>query len=414
VQSHLVPGSLITQQGLDRPVLLLRDLPGATATANVTPGAAAGEADITVTVSPQGQATAASASFDNFGAESTGRYRFGLTGSIDNLSGYGDTTSLTVQPSLTPQSGEKSTTVLYRLGHRSSVGSAGTKAALSYSHSKYQLGGAFSTLQAAGDAKIFSGAVIHPLVRSRAQNVFLHAGADAKHLRDQTVGSSPERRVNATKLGVLGNAAGSGLARGGVTNYSLMLTFGRLDIRDPSTLAQDRSGPGTNGSFGKINLEVQRVEYLSDNLSLHGTLSRQSASKNLTSAEKLSLTGPAAVRGYGIDSESVVDSGTVISLELRRRLEFSPFGSQLSVSAFYDYADGDRLKNPDRVGATASNRVYFNSLGVGASMGTEGNYFLNATLARRLGGPKFYAPGSASDESASSKTQFWLSVAKVF
>lgn len=406
VEWHLAPGQLITQAALDRPVLLLRDMPGSTATANVTPGAAVGQADITVTVSPQGRRTAASVGFDNFGAEDIGQYRFTLNGSVDNLLGYGDTTSVSVQP--TDQSG----TVLYRLGYRSGIGPGGTKASLSFSHSKYQLGGAFATLNASGDAKILAGALIHPLVRSRANNVFFQLGGDVKRLRDESGGTAPERHVNVGKFGLLGNTAGPGLTLGATTSYSLLYNVGQLSIRDAATLAQDQlaTGPGTQGAFRKFNIELQRVEYLSDTVTMLGSFAGQTSSKNLTSAEKLSLTGPTAVRGYVAGSDTVVDQGMVMSVEVRQRLGYSPFGAALNVSAFYDYGVGylhkTRSATTNSIYVGAENRVSVDSWGIGASLGMEGNFFVNATLAWRLGGPTFTGN--------SSKSQFWLSAVKAF
>jgi hemolysin activation/secretion protein len=299
------------------------------------------------------------------------------------------------------------------LGYRASIGPAGTKASIGFSHSRYKLGGAFAGLNASGDAKLLTVAAIHPLLRSRNNNVFLQVGADAKRLRDESGGIAPERSVNLGKLGLLGSFAGGGLAVGATTSYSLTYSAGRLNIRDADTLKADQlpTGPGTQGSFSKVNLEVQRVEYLSDTLSLQASLAGQTASRNLTSAEKLSLTGPQAVRGYAAIADTVVDEGVVVSLELRHRLAgFQPFGATTSVSLFYDYGQGSLHKvrtaatNSLYVGAV--NRVTVDSYGIGASMGIEGNFFINAGVSRRSGGPVF--------TSGSESNQFWFSAVKFF
>jgi hemolysin activation/secretion protein len=410
VEWHLTPGQLITQAGLDRPVLLLRDMPGITATANVTPGSVIGQADVTVNVTAQGRATSFSAGLDNFGAEDVGRYRLSFNGSVDNLLGYGDTASASLQPT------SRSGTLLYRLGYRAPIGPAGTKANLGFSHSKYKLGGDFAGLNALGDAKMLTLAAIHPLLRTRNNNVFLQAGADVKRLRDESGSGAdlvaPERSVNVGKLGVLGSFAGGGLSVGATTSYSLTVSSGRLNIRDQATREADQlaTGPGTQGSFRKVNLELQRVEYMSDTLTLLGSLAAQTASRNLTSAEKLSLTGPQAVRGYAAVSDTVVDEGAVVSLELRQRLAgFQPFGATTSVSIFYDYGQGtlNKVRNATTnslfVGTT--NRVKVDSFGIGASLGIEGDFFINATVSRRAGDPIF--PGSDTN-------QFWFSAVKFF
>ena len=222
-----------------------------------------------------------------------------------------------------------------------------------------------------------------------------------------------ERKVDTYKLGLLGNLAGGGLGTGATTSFSFTVNSGKLDIRDAATLTQDQlnTGPRTQGSFQKVNYEVQRVEFLTDSTTLLGTLTGQTASKNLTSAEKLSLTGPAAVRGYAADSDSVVDEGAVFSLEVRHRLPVAPLGAAMHLSLFYDYGSGVRNKvrnattNSNLVGLP--NKVTVDSWGVGATLGIEGNFFVNASVSQRLGGPVFTG-------SSDSKSRFWVSVVKVF
>lgn len=411
VDWHLTPGQQVTQAGFDRPVLLLRDMPGITATANVTPGSAAGLADVTVKVAQQGASSSFSAGIDNFGSEDIGQYRFSLNASFDNLLGRGETTEISVQPT------SSSDTLLYRLGYRMPIGPAGTKVNIGASHSKYKLGGAFEGLGASGDLKMLTLAAIHPLVRSRDSNLFLLVGTDVKRLRDETRdafgGTAPERSVSLGKIGLIGSFAGAGLAVGASSNYSLTYSIGTLNIRDAATLQADQAptGPGTQGSFSKVNLELQRTEFLSDTLTLQASLAGQMASRNLTSAEKLSLTGPRAVRGYGLVSDTVVDQGMVVSFELRQRLAaFQPFGATTSVSLFYDYGLGDlhkvRTATTNSVFVDVPNRVEVDSFGIGASLGIEGNFYINAGVSRRVRGPVLTSGSDAS--------RVWFSAIKFY
>jgi hemolysin activation/secretion protein len=109
-------------------------------------------------------------------------------------------------------------------------------------------------------------------------------------------------------------------------------------------------------------------------------------------------------------SDTVVDEGAVVSLEQRQRLAgFQPFGATTSVSVFYDYGQGtlNKVRNATTnslfVGTT--NRVKVDSFGIGASLGIEGDFFINATVSRRVGDPIF--PGSDAN-------QFWFSAVKFF
>ena len=72
VDAHLKPNALISEYALDKPVLLLCDLAGYDASAQVEPGTQLGQADITVTVRPQGARVDGSVGLDNFGASPVG------------------------------------------------------------------------------------------------------------------------------------------------------------------------------------------------------------------------------------------------------------------------------------------------------------------------------------------------------
>jgi len=407
VQWHLRPGELVTQAGLDRPVLLLRDMPGISATADVSPGEATGQVDVTVQVRPQGTPTSFSLALDNHGMQDVGRWRLTFTGSVDNLLGGGDTLSVSLQPA------SRSGTVLYRLGYRATVAPAGTRALLTFSHSQYRLGGAFAGLNASGHGRMGTLAIIHPLVRGRRWNAAVHVGAEARRLRDEAAGMAPERAVDVGKLGLLGSFADAGLFAEAITRFSLAGIMGRSSILDAATLQADQAptGPGTQGTFRKFNLELQRLERVTGTLTLTASAAAQWASRNLTSAEKLALTGPQAVRCEPAAADTVVDQGLVLTLEMHHRLAaVQPFGGTARVAVFHDRGLGwlhkVRSATTNSLFVGAANRVDVAAWGLAASVNREGNFAIEASVARGV-----------SRQTASrgrDPVQFWLSAATSF
>ena len=405
----LKPGMLITAKRLDAPLLVLRDVPGITAAATVVPGAAPGTSDIVVKVTSRGRRWKAVAGADNFGTPVVGEYRASVSANVDNLLARADSLSASVQAA--SQSG----TLLYRLGYTLGLGGMGGQLGLSLMRSEYVLGGAYSALGASGTADVLSLSWMQPLVRSRSSNLFLRAGVDGKRLSDTVgvAGIKPSRDVFTAHVALIGNASDAGLLAGGITRYGAQLTYGALSIKDQQSLDADQSlfGAHADGGYIKGALDLQRIEFLTEHTSLLFSLSGQFASRNLTSAEKLGLTGPTAVRGLRADAGSVVDEGFVGSLEYRYLMPFMPADTSLQASLFYDYGVGKLDKRRDATTlaplVNEANQVSFDAVGLGFSAALKDR--LNAAFwaATPLREPVIRSEGDTS-------TRVWFSLQYTF
>jgi len=403
LQRQMPSGGFVAKSTLETPLLLLRDLEGVTASAVVSPGTAVGESDIAVTLARDGKSPSVWLGADNFGPAAIGEYRASINASVSNLWGRGDVLSGTLQGA------DRSGTLLYRADYRGALNPFGTQGSVTATRSEYVLGGAFSDLGAAGRADILSLSAIHPLRRSRGYSLFLQLGLDYKSLRDEVavLEIAPRKDVLSGRVGVLGNFTDARLGSNAVTRFAVQATAGSLDVRDPLSLAVDQSdfGPRTDGGFQKLNLELQRVQSISPEGSVVWTMSAQLASRNLTSAEKLGLTGPGGVRGYFAEAGSVVDQGFVSSLEYRHVLPFRPMGGAAQASVFYDIGNGkfDRVRN----GSTNSqlvgerNSVTFDSIGAGISVGFGQRFQISSWAATPV--------DSGPVDSSRSRTRFWIS-----
>ncbi|MBU3673114.1 MAG: ShlB/FhaC/HecB family hemolysin secretion/activation protein [Sinobacteraceae bacterium] len=403
LEKQMPSGGFIAKSTLETPLLLLRDLEGVTASAVVSPGTEVGESDVAVTLSREGRSPALWLGVDNFGPAAIGEYRASLNGSVSNLLGRGDVLSATLQGA------DRSGTLLYRAEYRGALSPLGTQGSLTATRSEYVLGGAFAELGASGRADVFSLAALHPIRRSRGSNLFLQVGLDYKSLKDEVdvLEFAPRKDVLSGRVGLVGNFADGQLGTDAVTRFAIQATAGTLDIRDALSLAVDQSnfGPRTDGDFQKLNFELQRVQAVSVDGSVVWTMSAQLASRNLTSAEKLGLTGPGGVRGYFAEAGSVVDQGVFSSLEYRHVLPFRPLGGAAQASVFYDIGNGkfDRVRNASTNSQLTGERntVTFDSIGAGFSVGFGRGFQISSWAATPL--------DSSPANSSRSRTRVWIS-----
>ena len=87
-------GSAVTEQNVERPLLLLNDLPGVKVTSVLRPGAETGEADLLVKMVDEGKTFGGDGYVDNAGNESTGEVRLGADLVANGLLGLGESWTL--------------------------------------------------------------------------------------------------------------------------------------------------------------------------------------------------------------------------------------------------------------------------------------------------------------------------------
>lgn len=382
--TYLASGDLVSQYLIDRPVLLLRDLPGTDAEASVSPGGRTGEVDVVISVSPRGKGLEPSVSLDNMGARSSGPIRVAGNLNINNPLTAGDALTLRLQEA------DLSGNSLMRVAYSFAAGGLGTKFNASYTGSEYKLGQQFASLGASGSGVVSSLGIVQPIVRGRLGNLFVSLGYDDKKLKDKNAqaGTDLSKSIALTRLSLLGNRS-DGLFAGGTTSGALTFSSGRLSM-DPKSLSLDEGipvafGARTAGTFDKVGIEVQRAQYLSAASSLLINLAAQTASKNLASAEKFSLGGPQGVRGYPV-GEGIGDEGNLVSVEYRYLTGWPLFGQVVTLSAFYDSGSvkRDRVRNASTLNAvTTANTVSLSAAGIGALLGREGDFVFTVHLASR-------------------------------
>lgn len=413
IMNLLPPGTLITERDVERPLLLLNDLPGVNVTSVLKPGAEPGTADLVVDVSNKGNALGGNVFLDNQSSKYTGQYRLGANLEARSVMGFGEVVNLTAMQSFggTNPDGE---TKVARLGLTLPVGNLGTKVALGYTDFDYEVGGSFANTKPVGVARVASLLVQHPYVRSRNATHFFHAGFDHKLADDRLAGGATivaRRELNVFHVGLNGDFRDN-YAGGGLNSYNVRATFGENDIKNASARAADQSpvaGLGTQGGFSKLRGEYLRLQKLSFGAGHALMLSArtQMAMSNLDGSEKMSLGGPNGVRGYSVGALSA-DDAFLATIEYRYTVpNYSLLGGTITLSSFYDHGTG-KINHKPAANSTAANRYSLSSLGFGVNWLKRNDFQVRMDVAGRVGSNRYQGDDADGD------ARCWLSVQKWF
>jgi hemolysin activation/secretion protein len=389
-------GDTIAIRPLEERLLLLSDIPGVNVNSNLVPGASVGMSDLIVTVTP-GRSITGSVEADNAGNRYTGEYRLGGTVNFNNPTGRGDVVTLR---GLTSGEGLNYGRAAYQLPlGRATVGVA-------YTTLTYELGREFKPLRAHGDAQIASIFASYPLIRSRNTNLYAVADYDFKTFEDRVdlTSSVIDRKAQVAIVGLHGNHRDN-LGGGGVTTGAISLHSGDIDIITPGARVADQLTAKTHGSFHKVSYSAARLQAVTRTVSLYGSISGQTASKNLDVSEKMSLGGAYGVRSYPV-GEAVGDEGYLVNLEARLLLPrlWEAMRGQMHFVGFVDTGSITIDKSP---WAPGNNTRTLSGAGVGVTWSEFNNFVVKAYYAQKIGNePALSAP----DEGG----RFWLQLIKYF
>lgn len=402
LDSHLKSGDIITETGLERPLLLINDLPTASITSEIRPSRTVGAADVRVNVDQGVGLFNGYVDFDNHGSRFTGAHELGGSLNVNNPLGIGD--QLTLRGFTTDEDMNYG-----RIAYLLPIGFWGTRIGASVTDFSYKLGEDFAALQADGDGLVKSVFAFHPFYRTRNANVIAQFAYEDKRLIDRTGATNTveNRFIDSLKAGVVGDFRDRFLG-GGLNAFSITYTHGDLKL-SPDALAQaDAASTGlqTAGTFRKWNYDYKRLNRVTDQASVLFSLFGQQASKNLASAEKMSLGGPDGVRAYPV-GEAIGDSGNLVQAEARYIWPgVRVFDGELTVSAHLDW--GQVLVNEKPLATETHNKRSISGSGIGLSLGAEGGFVVRASVSWRVGSEEPTADPESRDPRA------WLQAVKWF
>ena len=378
VGTHIKQGQLITETGLERPLLIINDLPGVGITSEIRPSKTIGAADIRVNVDQDPATFNGYVDADNNGNRFTGEYRLGTNLNWNTPLHYGD--QATFRGFVTDEG-----MWFTRFAYLIPVGYYGTRVGVSYTHFDYRLTKDFASLDANGQGEVKSVYAFHPIVRTRNANFIAQVSYEDNDLIDRVNSTSSEeqRKISDWKIGAVGDFR-DGLFSGGLNAYAFTYTLGDLGIFPPSVAAADvapTTGHDTYGRFEKFNADGRRLQRINDRTSLLLAFSGQAASKNLASAEKISLGGPNGVRAYPV-GEATADDGIIVTSELRYIVpRFTILNGDFTVAGFVDW--GKAKLNHEPLPSDTGNYRELSGYGLGLSAGREGDFIVRSSIAWR-------------------------------
>ncbi|ENX17677.1 hypothetical protein F895_00821 [Acinetobacter sp. CIP 64.2] len=358
----------LQQQQSNKTLLLISDLSGVgQIQANLQAGEQTGQTDLVLDVLEQ-QTWFGRIGIDNSGSRYTGKYRLSGYLESNSLLGYGEKLSAQLL-------GSNQDLVSGSLNARFPVTGTGLWLGGGYSRTQYELGEQFKQLEAKGRSENYNLNLVYPLIRSQKSNLNLKLLAEKRKLFDEIAVTDTEtfKQIEASRIALSFSRMddwGVGEIKGGINQLELITTIGNLDIQSPSALNIDRLSARTQGSFNKYELKLARQQRLTASSWFTSELYGQLASKNLDSAEKLSLS---QMRAYPA-AEGLGDQGWGVSINFYYQL--TPW---LNTYLFQDFGRIQQNKNPY---LNDKNTRALASTGIGFGGGSQ-DFDYNATLAWR-------------------------------
>jgi hemolysin activation/secretion protein len=393
--SPLQPGQPVTGFTLERSLLLLNDIPGATANSTLRPGDQVGTSDLVVDVTPQPRYTG-ELGLDNFGNEYTDPVRASGAFSINGLLHQGDLLDL---DAVTSGNGMR----YGRAGYRYLLTGQGTTLGAYVSGLDYTLKGNLSDLDAHGNAQVGSVVLAQPLIRNTRGNLYLQLEFDHRRLNDDidVIGLETRRHTNNWTLTLAGDQVDST----GVSNLRIATTYGHLYPDNLQTEFIDDIGARTAGSFTKYVLSLSRLQQLNPTNAFYFGFSAQGANKNLDTSEQFYLGGPDSVRGYDVGVLAGAE-GNLATIEFRHDATFGFIPGRWQFAVFVDSGRVQPYKDAIFPGP---NSARLNSAGLGVHWSGPNSWLINASIANPVGNTPELLGANASTHA-----HFWVEVRKGF
>ncbi|WP_442777351.1 ShlB/FhaC/HecB family hemolysin secretion/activation protein [Sphaerotilus montanus] len=383
-------GEPIGEKKLSRTMLLIDDQPGFRVHPLIRPGEKPGQGNLEVDVDRVNRFSG-EVGLDNIGNRSTGRNR--LHGSVAANSPFRFGDRIAVDAMATDQH-----MALGSVSYDAPLGAQGWRGQAGVSRTSYRLAGDFEALGSSGYADTTSLKLSHPLLRSQVSNLLVSATLQQKNLHDRYESVGLERDKSSHQI-VLATQFDhrDRILDGGVTYGLASLTFGHLSL-DAATALSDATTARTAGDFGKINLDVARMQGLVGPFSAYARVSAQWAMGNLDSSEKYGLGGFTGVRAYPM-GEATGDAGWLGQFELR--------WSSGATTGFVFADAGQMVVNRQAWDDASSTRRALAGAGVGMRWVNKG-WSLESTLARRVKG------GAAQSETGGGAWRWFVTLSRRF
>ncbi len=324
----------LKMQDLERDMLLLNDLAGVTVQAVLKlPEKSSGRQSVPgatdlVLVFADVPAPA-SASVDNYGSRYEGPYQMHVQAGINRLVTPYQQTMLSGVISL-PESHELQD---IQLSHRIPLDAHGTTASVQAGYVRTEPGYQLNSSDIISDAYNYGVSVSHPLIRSRAQNLYVGGEFIIKDISTDALSSELYR----DKLRIVSLSANGDLSDpyGGANLAQVKLSQGLNLLGATKTGSLDLSRANGHSDFTRLSGMVERLQAITRTIRVYAAATGQYAWSPLLSSEQFGFGGQQFGRAYDA-SELTGDDGVAGKVELRYSPPVTIPNATSELFAFYD------------------------------------------------------------------------------
>jgi hypothetical protein len=400
----------LLKDSVERGLLNISDNPGVYAKVNLEPGSEQGSTRIVLDVSEESLITG-SVVLDNYGNRYTGDLRASASININDPNKIGDYINVLGTKAI------EGDLELKKITYNFPLGVSGLRAESSYSVVDFKVGKELTSTKTEGKAEDINFNLKYPIYRSVEKSILTNFNYDKKYLYNEAANIvTSDKAVDNYNIGVTFQQKDQ-IFRGGFTQANFNFTRGDLNLSNSSSnLSSDQSAAGykTHGTFKKENLQLTRIQSVTDKLNIHLNADAQFASKNLDSSEKMSLGGPSGVRAYPT-GEASGDEGFKYSVDIKYNFGDNIFLENLLGSIFYDYGKIKQYKDSSISTSTVTNNQYSIS-GYGLSLDANLSIFSTKLIwAHTIGGnPGASSPLGNDSDGKNDSSRFFLLISSKF
>ena len=401
IQAQQPTGELLNTQALDRGLALANEIPGLGVKGSLRQGREAGETELLLELY-KGRTRQTELTADNGGSRSTGAIRMLANMTWFNPNDLADMFNIVAVHTRGSD--------YARLAYSIPVGTDGWRLGLNASSMNYEVVvGEQGMVGAMGRAITQGLELVYPLLRSDQANSTFTLNADNKVFKNTSAQGLLMSDYSAKVL----SAQFAGFYRdlnpgGGLGTYSLLYSYGDLNLNGSLNQQTDLSGPNTAGGFNKLRFNGTWLEALSNETSAFVSYTGQLSDKNLDTSERMQLGGMTGLRAYPTGEGSGSDA-QLFQFELRQQL-----GTGLLLTGFYDWGQVWLQHDPNFPGGPLNNRNTYK--GFGASIGYTNDDGVNfrTTWARRQGHNPNPTQTGMDQDGTRDRNRYWLQVTAPF
>lgn len=386
--SHIKKGGPLNAGDLERALLLINDLAGVDARGVLNPSPdKAGAADLLIIV--ERKSFDGQIGIDNFGTRYLGPLQLSAAASLNSWLGHNE--RITAQFVMAPDSDHYHELLFGSLAYEQPVTSSGTMLKLLGSHTHTTPGYTLDQFDVRGWSTNLSAQLEHPFIRSRAVNLDGRVMFDYREVKSKNnipVDVTREDNIRALRVGgtfeTLDNLLGVAY---NVADIEFSHGLDLFGANDTGELAMSR--PAADITFFKMNVELQRLQRVTDNVNLLFGVTGQWANDALLSSEEFGVGGINYGRGFDA-SEVIGDDGIAGKIEAQWT---EPYNLGLLENyQLYSFYDAGRVWNQDATTASAKKETL-----TSAGLGIRADFTAMTTAGLMLAFPLNNTPQTQGD-----------------